>query len=105
MNDSLTVWIMKALAALAGASFSLAFAAPKTVRQTIIRISSGVFVGLFFGTLTVALMEKVLDIPLGSETEKVVIGAFVASFVSWFAFEGVARFLMAVRSPSDFKRE
>jgi len=105
MENPVWLWIAKAFGAFAGSSFSLAFMVPKTHREAGIRLACGVFVGTFFGGLAVDWIEKTLGLDVGSGIERVITGAFIASFVAWYVLGGVVRAIAAIKSPSDLKRE
>lgn len=97
-------WIAKILGAFAGSAFSLAFMAPETKREAINRMGCGVFVGTIFGGAAVDWIEKQLDISIGTDIERAIAGAFIASFVAWYVLGVVYRFLSNAKTPRELKK-
>ncbi|WP_306118137.1 MULTISPECIES: DUF6107 family protein [unclassified Roseitalea] len=96
-----SLWLAKAVGAVAGSAISLAYLLPHTRREAAIRFLTGVAAGFVFGTTVgVAIADRFGIAEVLSEVETVLMGAAVASLTIWWAL-GVAIRAADRRTGSD----
>ncbi len=105
MNESWSIWLAKALGAIAGGGLSITFMLPLTARESAIRFFCGLFVGVTFGDAAANWFEHQLTVDVGSPAQRAIVGGFIASFVAWYALGFVTRFIQGARRPRDFKND
>lgn len=104
-SDLSSLWLAKAVGAIAGSAISLAYVLPHGMRDAAIRFLSGVAGGLVFGTPIGVHIAKQMQIDdLLSDAEITVMGAGVASLGLWWAI-GIALRWGDRRPPRDHKDE